>query len=156
MFREMRRKKQQISEEECIRLLQTAKRGILSVSGDDGYHYGVPMDFVYGDGKIIFHCAKSGHKLDAVRRLDKVSFCVLSEGIPEENDWWYHFTSVIVFGRISEEKDPEEKNRYLRLLGRKYMPSEEVMEEDLKKNGPAACVLVLRIECMTGKKVREK
>ena len=102
MFREMRRKKQQVSEEACIRLLRTAKRGILSVSGDDGYPYGVPMDFVYEDGKIIFHCAKSGHKLDAVRRSDKVSFCVLSEGVREENDWWYHFTSVILFGRIAE------------------------------------------------------
>ena len=144
------------SEEACIRLLRTAKRGILSVSGDDGYPYGVPMDFVYEDGKIIFHCAKSGHKLDAVRRSDKVSFCVLSEGVREENDWWYHFTSVILFGRIAEEEDPEEKKRLLRLLGMKYMPSAEIMEEDLRKNGPNACVLVLSIEHMSGKEVREK
>ena len=156
MFREMRRKKQQVSEEACIRLLRTAKRGILSVSGDDGYPYGGPMDFVYEDGKIIFHCAKSGHKLDAVRRSDKVSFCVLSEGVREENDWWYHFTSVILFGRIAEEEDPEEKKRLLRLLGMKYMPSAEIMEEDLRKNGPNACVLVLSIEHMSGKEVREK
>ena len=66
MFRKMRRFKQQLSEEECLEILKTAKRGVLAVLGDEGYPYAVPLDFVYEDGKIYFHCAKEGHKLDAI------------------------------------------------------------------------------------------
>ncbi len=155
MFREMRRKKQQIEESECIELLQSAKRGVLAVLGDDDYPYTVPLDFVYEDGVLFFHGAQSGHKLDAVRKHEKVSFCVLSDGIQEENDWWFHFTSVIVFGRIREVTEPEEMVRSLRLLGRKYMPTLEMVETDIRKNGPRVCVLALTIEHMTGKRVKE-
>ena len=68
-FRPMRRFKQQMTNEECIALLRKAPRGVLAVLGDGGYPYTVPLDFVYDDGKIYFHCAKEGHKLDAIRGL---------------------------------------------------------------------------------------
>ncbi len=155
MFREMRRKKQQISAEECEAVLGSAPRGVLAVHGDDGYPYAVPMDFVYREGHIYFHGAKAGHKIDAIRRDDRVSFCVLSEGVREENDWWFHFTSVVAFGRIREMEDREEADEYLRLLGRKYMPGEDVIEEDMRRNAANACVLDLTIEHMTGKRVKE-
>ena len=155
MFREMRRFRQQATEEECLEILKSAKRGVLAVHGDDGYPYTVPLDFVYEDGCMYFHGAKSGHKLDAIRRDDKVSFCVLSEGVKEENDWWYHFTSVICFGRMSEITEQEEAYRCLRLLGRKYMPTVEMVEEDMEKNAARAAVLKLTVEHMTGKHVKE-
>ena len=155
MFREMRRFRQQATEEECLEILKSAKRGVLAVHGDDGYPYTVPLDFVYEDGCMYFHGAKSGHKLDAIRRDDKVSFCVLSEGVKEENDWWYHFTSVICFGRMSEVTEQEEAFRCLRLLGRKYMPTVEMVEEDMEKNAARAAVLKLTVEHMTGKHVKE-
>ena len=89
MFRPMRRYKQQISEEECLRILKEQPRGVLSVLGDDDYPYGVPMDHWYRgeNGKLYFHCAKTGHKLDAVRRHDKVSYCVHDEGYRREGEW---------------------------------------------------------------------
>ncbi len=79
MFRKMRRFKQQITEEECMQILEKEPRGILSVLGDDDYPYGVPLDFWYDreENKIYFHGAKSGHKLDAIQKHDKVSFCVM-------------------------------------------------------------------------------
>lgn len=156
MFREMRRIKQQISQEDCVSLLKTAKRGILSLHGEDGYPYGIPMDFVYEDGCIYFHSAGSGHKIDAIRADDRASFCVLSDGVQEENDWWYHFTSLIIFGKIREVRDEAERDRSLRLLGKKYFPTADMLEEDMQKNAAHAAVLRLRIEHMTGKKVREK
>ena len=154
MFRAMRRIKQQTSTEECVELLKSAKRGVLAVLGDDDYPYTVPLDFVYADGHIYFHCAKSGHKLDAIRKHDKVSFCVLSEGIKEENDWWFHFTSVVVFGRISIVDDEKLHDEYLRLLGSKYFPTSAHLEKEMRA-APQALVLDLRIEHMTGKRVRE-
>lgn len=96
-----------------------------------------------------------GHKLDAVRKHDKVSFCVLSDGVKEENDWWYHFTSVIAFGRVSEITDEGEKNNKLRLLGTKYFPDNEHLEKEMGSAGRTV-VLDLTIDHMTGKAVREK
>ena len=68
MFRKMRRFKQQISVAECIEILKNTKRGVLSLIGDDGYPYGIPIDHWYceDDGKIYFHGAKEGHKIDAI------------------------------------------------------------------------------------------
>lgn len=155
MFRKMRRFKQQLSEEECLEILRTAKRGVLAVLGDEGYPYAVPLDFVYEDGKIYFHCAKEGHKLDAILREPKCSFCVLSEGVPEPDSWWFHLSSVISFGKIAIMEDPEAIREKLILLGRKYMPTEEEIQTDILKNGPRANVLELTIEHMTGKRVKE-
>ena len=151
----MRRFKQQLSEEECLEILRTAKRGVLAVLGDEGYPYAVPLDFVYEDGKIYFHCAKGGHKLDAILREPKCSFCVLSDGVPEPDSWWFHFSSVISFGKIAIMEDPEAIREKLILLGRKYMPTEEEIQTDILKNGPRANVLELTIEHMTGKRVKE-
>ena len=155
MFRVMRRSKQQISDEECIDILINAKRGVLAVLGDEDYPYTVPLDYVYSNGHIYFHSAKSGHKLDAVNRHDKVSFCVLNEGVQEKDDWWYHFISVVVFGRIRVIEDDAERIEFLRLLGRKYFPTAEMVEDDIKKDAARAEVLDLSIEHMTGKRVKE-
>ena len=71
-FRQMRRFKQAASQEECEAVLAAAPRGVLAVHGENGYPYGLPINYVYAGGKIYFHCAKAGHKLDAVRANDKV------------------------------------------------------------------------------------
>ena len=158
MFRPMRRFKQQLSEEACLVLLKKQPRGTLAVLGDDDYPYAVPMDFVYdeSDHTLNFHCALEGHKLDAIRRCDKVSFNVISEGVPDETGMFYYFDSITLFGRMREVTDPDEKLAKLRLLGNKYFPTVEMTEEDIKKNGARAAVLVLQIEHMTGKHVHER
>ena len=132
MFRPMRRSNQQLSEEEILKILKDQPRGVLAVLGDEGYPYAVPMDFVYdeSDRTLNFHCAKEGHKLDAVRRDPRASFCVMDEGTPDEEGFFLYFNSVIVFGHISEVDDPEEKVRKLRLLGSKYFPTEEMVKND--------------------------
>ena len=109
MFRAMRRFKQQVSEEECIRVLKEQPRGVLSMIGDDGYPYGIPLDHWYceEDGKLYFHGAKEGHKIDALTRCDKVSYCVMDEGFRKEGEWALNITSVVVFGRIRFVTDPD-------------------------------------------------
>lgn len=155
-FRPMRRIKQQMTDEACIALLQKAPRGVLAVLGDGGYPYTVPLDFVYDDGKIYFHCAKEGHKLDAIRKNDKVCFTVLSEPEKKEGEWWYCFTSVIVFGHIQVVDNPAIAGTMLRFLGAKYFPTGYDIESDLQKNGPKALVLELIPDHISGKHVREK
>lgn len=74
IFRNMRRKNRQLSESECIEILENEPRGVLAVLGDYDYPYTVPMSHVYVDGKIYFHGAQTGHKKDAVQKHDKVSY----------------------------------------------------------------------------------
>ena len=98
MFRELVRKKQQLSQEEAIAVLKQEPRGVLSLQGDDGYPYGIPMDHFYNeaDGCIYFHCGKNGHKNDAIARSDKVSFCVMDQGFRRAGEWALNIKSVVV------------------------------------------------------------
>lgn len=152
----MRRFKQETSQEECFAILEKAPRGVLSVLGDNGYPYGVPLNFFFHDGKIYFHCAMEGHKLDALRACDKACFTVLSEPVRNPGEWWNCFTSVICFGRVAEVTDPERKNSLLRTLGAKLFPAGYDIEADMAKNAHRALMMEFTIDHMTGKRVREK
>ena len=158
MFRQMRRFKQQITEEECVRVLTEQPRGVLSVIGDDGYPYGIPLDHWYSarDGKLYFHCAKEGHKLDAIAACDKVSYCVIDEGFVKEGDWALNFNSVIVFGRMHVVEDEEKKREICTNLVRKFTDDEAYLQKELTSAFPRVNCLALTIEHMTGKLVNEK
>ena len=155
-FRAIRRFKQAATVRECEEILSSAQRGILSVHGENGYPYGLPINYIFMGGRIYFHCAKAGHKLDAVRADNKVCFTVLSEPVRNPGEWWNCFTSVICFGRISEVSDEVEKDRLLRLLGAKYFHEGYDIEKDMANNAQNALILEITIDHMSGKHVREK
>lgn len=157
MFRPMVRFKQQISEEECIRVLKEQKRGVLSMIGDDGYPYGVPINHWYceEDGKLYFHGNLKGHRVDAVERCDKVSFCVYDEGYKKEGEWALNINSVIVFGRIAKVTDEEKRIRIISDLTRKFTDDEAYLARELKGSLQRTLLLELTIEHMTGKLVNE-
>ena len=157
MFREMRRFKQQISDEECIRVLKEQPRGVLSMIGDDGYPYGIPLDHWYceEDGKLYFHGAKEGHKIDAIAKCDKVSYCVMDEGFRKEGEWALNINSVIVFGRIKLVDDPDKARLIGENLCRKFTDDEEYIQHELTNALPRAQCLELIPEHMTGKLVNE-
>ena len=155
-FRPMRRFKQALPPKECTAILETAYRGFLSVIGDGGYPYTIPINFVFTDGKLYFHCAREGHKLDAIRSCDKACFTVIDDPVKESDSWWYHVRSVICFGRIAILECGEEHDRRLVELGKKYFPDGYDIDTDMKRNAPRAEVLEFTIEHISGKKVREK
>ena len=155
MFREMRRFKQQISEEECIRILKEQPRCVLSMSGDDGYPYGIPMNHLYMDGHLYFHGAKEGHKIDAISKCDKVSYCVYDQGYRKEGEWALNINSVVVFGRIRVVEDEEKKREICTLLTRKFTDDEEYLQKELKNVFLRVNCLELIPEHMTGKLVNE-
>lgn len=162
MFREMRRKKQLLSEADCAAVLERGTSGVLAVSGDDDYPYAVPLSYVYHDGKIYFHCAKSGHKIDAIKRNEKVSFCVVDQDkiVPEE--YTTYFRSVIAFGRARFIEDDAKRREAVAVLGRKYAPnnSEERLNQAIDNEWNPLCMAEITIDHMTGKEaielVREK
>ena len=155
-FREMRRFRQQLTEEECIKILETERRGVLALHGDDDYPYALPLNFIYDGGKIYFHGAKEGHKADAINRDSKCSFCVHDQGYLKDGDWAYYVKSVIVFGRIRMLEDRDETLRIAEKLGMKYFPTAEDVENDLRKNGPRVQIMELTPDHMTGKLVHER
>ncbi len=157
MFREMLRIKQQISKEECVEILKAQKRGVLSVLGDDGYPYGMPINHYYceEDGKLYFHGGTKGHKIDALRRCDKASFCVYDEGFRKEGDWALNIKSVIVFGRVEFVEDRETTYAISRALSHKFTADEQYIEAEVQRAGPRTLLLAMTIEHMTGKLVNE-
>ena len=156
MFRKMRRHKQELSKEECVEILNAQSRGVLAVLGDDEYPYTVPMDYVYVDGKLYFHAAMEGHKIDSIKKHEKVSFCVLNDGVKEADSWWYTFKSVIAFGKIRVLNDDDEKKEKLTYLGNKYFATPEETEDEIRRLLDRTAVFELNVEHMTGKIVREK
>ena len=157
MFRPMRRMKQQISEEECIRILREEKRGVLSMHGEDGYPYGIPIDHWYNaeDGKLYFHGAKSGHKIDAIAKDNRVSYCVYDAGYRREGEWALNISSVVVFGRISPVTDEAKAAVICENLCRKFTDDEEYIRKELTNAMPRVQCLELTIDHMTGKLVNE-
>lgn len=147
----------QISREECIRILKEEKRGVLSVLGDDGYPYGMPLNHWYNeeDGKLYFHGGKAGHKIDAMRAHDKVSFCVFNEGFRKKGEWALNISSVIVFGRVSFVDDYERAMGITRQLCYKFTDDEEYIANEISRSGPATLVFELTPEHMTGKLINE-
>ena len=149
--------KQQLPQEECIEILKNEPRGVLSVLGDDGYPYGMPINQYYceEDGKIYFHSGKKGHKVDAIKRCDKASFCAYDQGFRREGEWALNIRSVIVFGRIEIIEDTEKVYEISRRLSRKFTDDEAYIEHEIVKSGPRTLMFALVPEHMTGKLVNE-
>lgn len=156
MFRKMRRNKQALSMEESIAVLNNGTSGVLAVSGDDDYPYAVPLSYVYYDSKIFFHCATSGHKLDAIAKNRKVSFCVIDKDNVMPQEYTTYFRSVIVFGKARILDNEDEKRSAFEVLAAKYSPDHERGRmQEIDKQFKQVCLVELTIDHMTGKEAIE-
>lgn len=157
-FREMRRMKQAVSREDCIRLLKSETRGVLSMLGDGGYPYGVPINHYYDEetGRLYFHGGRIGHRVDAVKACDKVCYTVFDKGFLKEGDWALNVTSVIIFGRISAVTDEARAIDLCRRLSHRFTQDEAYIEDEIERCARATLVMELTVEHMTGKLVNEK
>lgn len=152
MFRAMRRHNQQLSAEECVEILEKNTSGVLAVAGDDGYPYAVPLTYAYKDGALWFHGAVTGHKVDAIARSGKVSFCVVDQDDVRPEKLTTVYRSVIVFGRAEILDDERKIARGARILGEKFLPGgRDHVESEIARTMPRLTVIRLDIEHMTGK-----
>lgn len=159
MFRELRRIKQKVSDEECKRILKEEKRAAFSVIGDDGYPYTIPVDFYYDEKehRIYLHGAKNGHKIDAIKNCDKVCFTTWDQGFKTEGNWEWNSTSVVIFGRARLLEDRSIWEDKLLKMTIKYYPSIEEAEAEMKTPPiHAVQMIAIDIEHMTGKLVNER
>jgi len=147
----MRRNDRAISESDAKELLQNGAFGILSTVSSDGQPYGVPISYCFLKNQIYFHSAIEGHKIENIKKNDKVSFCVVgkTEVLPDKFSTKYE--SVIVFGRAVEIEGDEKREALLELIN-KY--SQGFIEEGVKyidKAGNKTKAYKILIESITGK-----
>lgn len=157
MFRKMRRSKQALTEDECARLLNTETRGVLSMIGDDGYPYGIPINHYYSreDNALYFHGCKIGHRVDAIKNEPKVSYCVYGSDAKADDSWSYYVDSVVIFGKAYPVEDYDEMIRISKAISARFPVPEGYVEGEIQKDGPATLCIKVDIEHMTGKRVHE-
>jgi len=152
MFRSMRRFRQELSAKDTALIFETGSHGVLAVMSDGGYPYAVPLSYVFADGKLYFHCASEGYKLDALQHNSKASFCVVRRDtvVPERITSIYE--SAIAFGRAKVVGNDDEKRTALRYLAQKYSAvNGKKNEEEINSGWDRVCVISFEIEHMTGK-----
>ena len=157
MFRPMRREKQALTKQECEEILLHETRGVLSVTGDDGWPYGTPVNHWYdaAAGKLYFHSGKIGHRVDALRKDDRVCFCVYDRGFRREGEWALNVRCVILFGRAKPMEDQVAAMLVARKLCAKFPCGTEYADDEIARSGKATLVWEITVEHMTGKLVNE-
>ncbi len=157
MFRDMRRKRQALSPEACEAVLRRGTSGVLALDGDDGYPYAVPISYLYDGGTLYFHCAKTGHKLDAIKRNQKASFCVIDQDRVVPEQYTTHYRSVIAFGTMRVLSDEPEMRTAIEKLALKYAPEDtpEHRAQAIEREWGALCMLELTIDHLSGKEAKE-
>lgn len=171
----MRRKKQELPAGEAVAILRRGTSGVLALAGDGGYPYAVPMSYAYDGetsiaedaataqddasvlGRLVFHSAETGHKVDAIRRDGRASFCVIDRDDVVPEKFTTHFRSAIAFGRVHVLDDPAEKRAAIELLSRRYAPdaSSEAESEEIERFWNALLMFELRVEHLSGKEAVE-
>jgi nitroimidazol reductase NimA-like FMN-containing flavoprotein (pyridoxamine 5'-phosphate oxidase superfamily) len=152
MFREMRRRKQQVSQAEAEEMLKAATSGVLAVTGDDGYPYAVPVSHVYAENKLFFHSAAAGHKLDSIRKNPKVSFCVIAQDEVQPATLTTHYRSAVAFGTARVLTEPAEIQHAMELLAARFsadfmVEARKAIQDDWKR----FTAVEVKIEHLTGK-----
>ncbi|MBE6694288.1 MAG: pyridoxamine 5'-phosphate oxidase family protein [Ruminococcaceae bacterium] len=157
MFRELTRKNKELSMDECARILKSEMRGVLSVLGDNGYPYGMPMNHWYDadDGKLYFHCGRAGHRLDALKRHNKASFCTYDKGHARDGEWALNIKSVIVFGTVEIIDDSNKIIDITTKLSRKFTSDDEYIKSEIDMHLHGTLLLQLTPEHICGKSVQE-
>lgn len=158
MFRKIRKFKNEINQAEVKELLKNSRRGILAMNGDDGYPYAIPVNYFYdeNEGRIFFHGAKAGYKVDCLKSSNKVCFTVIGNEMIREEVWAPYMQSVVIFGRCQLIDDNQTAMKRLKDFAMKYYPSENMVIDEIKADGKATQMFQIDIEYMTGKEVQEK
>ena len=155
MFRKIRKIKNEIDKDAVDSLLHSCRRGVLSMNGDDGYPYSIPINYYYDEAnqKIYFHGAKSGYKVDCLNRCDKVCFTIFGNESIKDLVWAPFVQSVIVFGRCHLV---DTDNEVLKNFMMKYYPSLDLVDKVIKDDSKFVQMYEISIEHKSGKQVQEK
>lgn len=158
MFRPLRKKKNEIGTDAAKNLLHSSRRGVLAVNGDDGYPYAIPINYFYDEAnnRILFHGAKTGHKVDSLKKSDKVCFTVFGNETIRDEQWAPYLQSVVVFGKCRLVESREETLSMVKTFALKYYPNEAMVNDEIALSGMGVQMFAIEIEHMSGKEVQER
>ena len=158
MFRAIRKRKNEISIDAAKDLLRSSRRGVLAVNGDEGYPYAIPINYLYDEenNRIIFHGAKAGHKVDSLKKNDKICFTVYGNEIIKEERWAPYLQSVVVFGKCHLVENVDNTISMLKKFALKYYPNEEMVNKEIAFSGRGVQMFEIEIEHLSGKEVQER
>lgn len=158
MFRELIRQNRKLDNDACIALLKNETRGVLSVLGDNDYPYAAPMNHFYNeeDGCIYFHCGRVGHRLDALRKHDKVCFCVHNQGERLGDNWFYTVHCAVIFGRMEIIDDRAAVEDITTRLSYKFIQDADHIRKEIEASAHKTLLLKLIPEHISGKWVQEE
>lgn len=156
MERKMRRFKQQLTEQETVKILTESTAGVLSLCGNDMQPYGVPLSHIYHDGNLYFHSALNGHKLDLISENSKACFSVIAQDEIHPETFTTYFRSAIAFGSIKVIEDEDEKRKTLEMLGKRCNPHDkEALDKEIERGFARCKMLEMSIETLSGKQAIE-
>ncbi len=157
MFRAIRKKKNEISIDAAKELLHSSRRGVLAVNGDEGYPYAIPINYLYDEenNRIIFHGAKAGHKVDSLKKNDKICFTIYGNETIKEEKWAPYLQSVVIFGKCHLVENKDETISMLKKFALKYYPNEEMVNKEIEFSGRGVQMFEIEIEHLSGKEVQE-
>ena len=155
MFRKIRKIKNEIDKDAVDNLLHSCRRGVLSMNGEDGYPYAIPVNYYYDEAnqKIYFHGAKAGYKVDCLNSCDKVCFTVFGNESIKDLEWAPYVQSVVVFGRCHLV---DTDNEVLKTFMMKYYPSVDLVDKVIEEDSKFVQMYEINIEHKSGKQVQEK
>ena len=155
MFRKIRKIKNEIDNDAVDSLLRSCRRGVLSMNGEDGYPYAIPVNYYYDEAnqKIYFHGAKAGYKVDCLNSCDKVCFTVFGNESIKDLEWAPYVQSVVVFGRCHLV---DTDNEVLKTFMMKYYPSVDLVDKVIEEDSKFVQMYEINIEHKSGKQVQEK
>lgn len=151
MFPKMRRKNQQLPQDECERILKTASYGVLGLNGINGYPYTVALNYVYNSGKIYFHCALQGYKIDCIKEDCRASFSVIGDDTVIAQKYTTAYRSVTAFGKVKILDDRNEILTAIKKITLKYVEDTTDMQAEIDRYINSLCILEMTVEHMTGK-----
>ena len=158
MFRAIRKKKNEISINAAKDLLRSSRRGVLAVNGDEGYPYAIPINYLYDEenNRIIFHGAKAGHKVDSLKKNDKICFTIYGNETIKEENWAPYLQSVVIFGKCHLVENKDDIISMLKKFALKYYPNEEMVNKEIEFSGRGIQMFEIEIEHLSGKEVQER
>jgi len=155
MFREMRRSKQLLSQEDTLAVMARGTNGVLACLGDEDYPFAVPISYVYHNGKIYFHSSRVGHKMDAIAKHPKVSFAVVDEDTIVSAEYTTYFRSVIAFGKARIVEADEWVDGFNALVEKYSGDQPEAAKHKEIEGCKRAGIVAIDVEHMTGKEAIE-
>lgn len=156
MFREMRRSDLELSKEEAVRVLAQCRYITLAMMGENGYPYSLPISFAYEDGRVFIHGHKSGHKVDALTRSDKVSFSAVLENEVNPAGFTVAYTSIVAFGWANQLEDSEKERAIHLILGKYSADHKEKSLRVVKSLWDEFAAFQICIDHITGKSSMKK